>query len=60
MHKRLSKITHEEEAMELYNYLRANQLIPGYHYTPHSVIDQGIAIKFMVSKDDLHELRFKS
>lgn len=56
--ERLSKIHHEEEAMEFYNYLRGNQLIPGFHYTPHSVVDQGIAIRFMVYKDDLHELRF--
>lgn len=59
MFERLEKVVSESEAMELYNYIKGNQLIPGYHYTPHSVVDQGLAIRFMVSKDDLHELRFK-
>lgn len=59
MFKKLDQLVYEKDAMELYNFIKNNQLIPGYHFTPHSVIDQGNAIRFMVSKDDLHELRFK-
>lgn len=57
--KRLDKIKDEKEAIEFYNFLLDFQPIPGFHCTPHTVSDQGRAIRFMVAKDDFHELRFK-
>lgn len=56
----LSHIKYEKDAIEFCNYLIANQLIPGFHYTPHTINEIGIAVRFMVDKDNLHELRWNT
>ena len=60
MYKILGHIKYEKDALEFYNFLQQNQLIPGIHYTPHTIDEQGYAIRFMVYKDDLHELRWNT
>lgn len=59
-HRILSHIKYEKDAIEFYNYLQQNQLIPGYHYTPHTVNEIGMAVRYMVAKDNLHELRWNT
>lgn len=59
MHRILSKIKYEKDALEFYEYVLQNQLIPGFHYTPHTVREKKIAIQFLIDKDDYSEQRFQ-
>lgn len=58
MYRILKRIQFETDALDFHNYLRGNQLIPGLHFTPHTLAEQKKAIEYMVSKDDLHEIRY--
>lgn len=49
----------ELQAREHINKLQDFMPIMGLHNWPHSVDEFGKAIRYQVSKDDLHELRFK-
>lgn len=60
MHGVLALIKYEKDALEFYDFLLQNQLIPGLHYTPHTISEQGHAIRFMVYKDDYNELRWNT
>ena len=53
--KKLEGISYECEAEELIQEMNVNRLIPGLHYTPHTVRDQYFAIRYMVDKDNFYE-----
>lgn len=48
-------LLNETEALELIDYLKEFQPIPGFHTVPHGVKDINLAVKFAADKDDFYD-----
>lgn len=55
--ERLSKMVYEHEAQEMINELWAYLPVPGRETTPHTIEQQGVAIRRAVDLDDFYESR---
>lgn len=58
LEQRLCDIKYESEAQEFIEELLQMQPIMGFHSIPHTVEEQGQAIRFAVDKDDYND-KFK-
>lgn len=54
---KLASLKTEQEADALISELLQCQAIPGHHQTPHTVDEQGQAIRYSADKDDFAEMR---